>query len=420
MNRTNIVIGASSLALIALIAFQVKWMSDSRQLIEEQFNQKVNMAMGYAVDLLGEEQFIASCKPTGEACLPANTESCVVPGTENTFQVTTKNGASPESIVRALGIAMERYQIKMKYDISLSSSPNNILQTNLSQYACRLNPLKENDSELLVVSFPGREEYVYGKMKFMLIASFIILAFITSVFVLANYILLRQKRIQQMNKAFFSNMAHEFRTPLANINLANNLIRKVDDPGKREKYSSVVKEETKKLSGQIDRILQLSKLENGEYQLQKEQICVRSLLQSVIDDMDLQIKSKDAKVALHVDQNLGQIAGDKFHLNNAFRNLLENALKYSIEKPEIKVSVRPEREGILIQFEDNGIGIAKKDQSEIFEKYYRVDQGNIHDRKGFGLGLAYVKMIFDRHQGVINIFSELHKGTRFDLFLPAK
>jgi two-component system phosphate regulon sensor histidine kinase PhoR len=412
MNRTKIVIAASSLALLALIAFQVKWMTDSRHLIEEQFNQKVTMAMCYAVDLLGEEQFVATCK--------ANSETCVTPALDNTFQVSTKNGTDTDAIVRALDIAMDRFKIHIDYDISLANPPTDQLQKGIAGYSCMLNPLEEDKSELLVVSFPGKSAYVFSKMKFMIIASILILTLITLVFLLANFTLLRQKRMQKMNKAFFNNMAHEFRTPLANISLANNLLGKNTDPGKKARYTAVVKEETKKLANQVDRILQLSKLENGEYQLNKEAICLKQLLQSVIEDMDLQIKAKQAKVLLSVDKELATIEGDKFHLSNAFRNLLENALKYSADQPEIEVRVLQEEKGIAIQFEDNGIGIAKRDQKEVFEQYYRVDHGNIHDQKGFGLGLAYVKMILDRHRGAIKIFSELHKGTRFDLFLPAK
>jgi len=114
------------------------------------------------------------------------------------------------------------------------------------------------------------------------------------------------------------------------------------------------------------------------------------------------------------------LEGDKFHLGNAFRNLLENALKYSKDAPIINIAIEKSKEGLTVQFQDNGIGIAKKDQKEIFEKYRRVNQGDVHNQKGFGLGLAYVKMIVERHKGMIKIFSDLNKGTRFDLFLPVK
>lgn len=416
MNRTNIIIGASFLALVVLFAFQIKWMMDSRNLIEEQFNQKVNMAMCYAVEILSSEEGIASCNAPA---IPGNTNCSPIQEIENGFQFETKKQVAVATVEKALGIALNFYNVKMNYEVDVKSDYEFAIGGVRPKYSCTLNPLQKSNSNRMIVSFPGKEEYIFGKMKFMFFSSIIILTFLTIVFLLASYTMLRQRRMQRMNKDFFNNMAHEFRTPLANISLAGSLLsKKLNDP-KELKYLEVLRGESKKLAKQVDSILQLSKMENGEYKLRREQLCLKTLIQNVIDSMDLQIKEKKALINFEIEKGPIGLIGDKFHLGNAFRNLLENALKYSQDEPIIQIRLKKDSKGILIHFQDNGIGIAKKDQKDIFEKYYRVNQGNVHNEKGFGLGLAYVKMIIERHKGMINIFSDLNKGTRFDLFLPA-
>ncbi|MFT5167863.1 MAG: two-component system phosphate regulon sensor histidine kinase PhoR [Saprospiraceae bacterium] len=412
MNKTNVIIGALFLALIALFACQVKWMTDSRNLIEEQFDHKISMAMVYAVNLLGDGKFSPNCSVATATCLPVEEFT-------GGFQIEKRTGVDVPKVKAALAVALEFYQVKMNYEVEVADKQS-VIKESLAQYTCAIDPLQKNSSEYLVVSFPGKDQYVFGKMKFMLFSSIILLSFITLVFVLASYTMIRQRRIHQFNKEFFNNMAHEFRTPLANISLAGTLLSKKTKDPKEEKYLNVLKEESKKLAAQVDRILHLSKIENGEYELAKEELCLKDLIQSVIKDMELQIREKNAVINFNMDSDPTSFIGDRFHLGNAFRNLLENALKYSTINPEINISLKKDREGVLILFQDNGIGIAKKDQKEVFEKYYRVNHGNVHNQKGFGLGLSYVKMIIERHKGFIKIFSDLNKGTRFDLFLPAK
>lgn len=416
-NRSNLIIGASLLALLALIAFQVKWMTDSRNLIEEQFNQKVSMAMCYAVDMLGPDH--ASISKAISSCT-ANPNGCnAINNITDGFEVETSETIDVPVIKEALGMALSFYNVKMDYEVEISEKQQ-FTSGMLPKYSCSLNPTEKNDNHLLIVSFPGKQNYIFGKMKFMLFSSILILFVISTIFVLASYTILRQKRMHQMNKEFFNNMAHEFKTPLTNISLAGSLLLKNKNESKKEKYLKVVKEESSKLANQVERILQLAKLENGEYQLEKENLCIRNLIEDVIQEMDLQIKEKKARINFEIKTETTLMEGDKFHLRNAFRNLLENALKYSSESPEIDIQLESDQEGVKINFQDNGIGIAKKDQKDVFEKYHRVQKGNVHDQKGFGLGLAYVKMIVERHKGVIKIFSDLNKGTRFDLFLPAQ
>ena len=440
-NSTLYVIAASTLALIALIAFQVKWMSDSHRLIEEQFDEKVNLALCYAVSnaivespagcvtvekeensqinysfgnsfFSGNTNVIEppSCRPT-DTCLP------VTQGEED-FTMESSTPFVRSSLDSALEMAFTFYAVPLDYEMKIFEKENIKTSCTFPYYECALNPLEKNDKHVLSITFPEKENYIFGKLKFMFFSSIIILLFVTSVFIFANYILWRQKKIAQINTEFFNNMAHEFRTPLTNISLAKKLLsKKIVDPA-HHKYLGVIDEESRKLKDQIERVLHLSKLENGEYQLEKENVNANQLMQEVIQGMDIQIKEKNAQIIFNSKNENVLLQGDKFHLSNAFRNLLDNALKYSCANPKININIKNDNAGVMIQFEDNGIGICKKDQAEVFNKYQRVNNGDVHNQKGFGIGLAYVKMIVERHQGFIKIFSDLNKGTRFDLFLP--
>jgi two-component system phosphate regulon sensor histidine kinase PhoR len=207
-------------------------------------------------------------------------------------------------------------------------------------------------------------------------------------------------------------MTHELKTPIATISLAvdgisNPVIK--NDETKFNKYTSILKEENKKLNDHVERVLQMALLEKGELILDKKSVGLRSLLESCISTRQLQIQNKKATVVLNATEEV-TVNADEFHLQNAFTNLLDNALKYSGENCEIIISLN--KQGDII-FKDNGIGIDKIIQEKVFEKFYRAQGGNLHDVKGFGLGLSYVKSIIEAHGGTIELKSEKNKGSEF-------
>jgi len=409
-NRTTYVIGASTIALIALFILQVKWLSESRDLIEQQFDQKVRMALCFAVESLNGTKI--NCDPGIDSCLP-------VEEIAGAYQLSTPLDYELEVIDSTIAKAIVFYDINMEYEITILDKTSCISTGFFPQYCAPLSPIEQKNDHLISISFPGKTEYIMGKMKFMLISSVVILLFITLVFVFANYSLLKQKKIDEINRNLFNNMAHEFRTPLTNISLATRMLsRKIPDL-KGNRYLEVVSKESDRLKYQIERVLHLAKLENGAYQLDKEKLQIVDLIKEVVKDMDLQIKEKQAKVNLNIQTDDFFVLGDKFHLGNAFRNLLDNALKYSKNEAEIDITVKNNKAGILIHFQDNGIGISEKDQAIVFKRYKQSETIGSSNRNGFGLGLAYVKMIVEQHRGFVKVISELNKGCRFDLFLPA-
>lgn len=396
---------ASVLAVLALVVFQLTWMRYSRQLSEEIFNQRASMALCSTIEKYSD----------GAMCSRSNTTCCVIDAKANEF-------AGDNALARDSGFqttlrqALDFYQIDLDYQVSLSSEKPNRRNT----YQCAISlPSESGQPRFVNLIFPQKEAFVLGKMNFMVIATVLILLFIAAVLLLANWSLLKQKRLLQTNVDFFNNMAHEFRTPLTNIGLATNMFAKKHEAFKDNPMVEIIRRENAKLQQQVERVLQLASMENGDFALKKENLPVKDFLNAVREEMAIQIEERNASVSIGVVPEQLVVEGDRLHLSNVFRNLLDNALKYGGERPDIRIAASEHPKGVLISVQDNGIGIPAGQSSLIFEKFQRVSHGNLHEQKGFGLGLAYVKSMVNLHKGSVRMSSEPNCGTRFEVFLPS-
>lgn len=398
------------LGLFTLMAFQINWLTTSKKLIEDQFDQKVNLAMGSALTEFNARHKTELDIEEGEQCGDP----------ENYKYIPVKKGqisqADQVELEESLALYMTCYGIDEKYTINIFDKS---CEEGTGTYCCSINTqLGCNMDYKLGVSFQAKDEYLYDQMKFMIISSvliFILLAAI-SFFILAA--LVKQKRITENNIDFFNNTAHELKTPLTNISLALNLLTKKNSELKESRYAQIINSESKKLSGQIERVLFLSRMESGGYNLKKETVDLVSLLNDVTVNMSMITSERSGNITLNLPEKEVSILGDYYHLCNVFRNLIDNALKYCDKQPEITIDLKEEGNNVVLTFQDNGIGICPKDQQHIFEKFQRVNTGNIHDTKGFGIGLSYVKTVIEMHQGLINVVSDLNKGSQFKLVLP--
>ena len=404
-NKIKALIIAAAVVMMALVVLQAKWLLHAKNLNEEQFNQKVSMALCMTVTELGHGKSICSTpNPIPDFSLDAHLPKPI------------RTSVDEEALRTVLDKHLSLFDIPLDYEVAiqnnqtLSCSPN-------SPRCCSMMSVAGFEDDYLYVSFPNRTKYVLGKMGLMIGASIIILLFVSSILWLAISSLIQQKMIGERNKDFFNNMAHEFKTPLTNIKLAIGLLQKKATTTKEEHYAHIIRKEAGNLNHQVSRVLHLSNLEKGVYELSIEVLPLEVLVEEALEEMTMQIQNKQASVDLQIPTNL-TIKGDAFHLKNAFRNLIDNALKYSSQQPKLQIICQQKETGIHLLFEDNGIGIAKADQQLIFDKFQRVPTGNVHNQKGFGLGLAYVKKVIDLHKGFIKIISEVGKGSRFDLFIP--
>jgi two-component system phosphate regulon sensor histidine kinase PhoR len=234
-------------------------------------------------------------------------------------------------------------------------------------------------------------------------------------------IIIRQKRLSEVKTDFINNMTHELKTPISTISLSSELLMRIDlneDPEKIRKYAGIIYKENKRLENQVERVLNIAKLDKDKVVLNKENFDVHELLAEVKENFEFNQLNQGGKIELNCIAENYKIQADPVHLTNVVYNLLDNAVKYCITTPQIVLNTRNEKNLLVIEIADNGIGMKREDLKQIFEKFYRVPTGNIHNVKGFGLGLYYVKLIIDAHEGKIEVKSAVNKGTTFTIYLP--
>ncbi len=235
------------------------------------------------------------------------------------------------------------------------------------------------------------------------------------------YIIFKQKKISQIKTDFVNNMTHEFKTPIATISLATDSILSpviFNDKEKVKKFVNIIQEENSRLLNQVEKVLQIAKLDKRKIQLKIKKVNIHQLLDETIDHLELKLKDKNGKIIKKYNAKNPVIEGDETHLMNIFNNLFDNAIKYSIQNPEIFVETYNTKKGIEVIIKDKGIGMTRNEINHIFDKFYRVPTGNIHNIKGFGLGLAYVKTFVEAHKGKIIVKSTKDKGSEFKIYLP--
>lgn len=275
--------------------------------------------------------------------------------------------------------------------------------------------------DYLMIYFPFEIRFLLKQMFWIILISLIILMIIMFLFAYVIKIIYRQRKISEMKNDFINNMTHEIKTPISTISLACEAL--TDKDIKKNdilsgKYLNVINQENIRLGGIVEKILQTATLDKGELRLKKEKTDIHEILDNVINNTGIHVEVKDGKIVRDFRAKKTIMVVDKMHITNVFSNLIDNANKYSPKKPEIKITTENYSDGVRIIIEDNGIGISKENQKKIFEKLYRIPTGNIHDVKGFGLGLSYVKAIVEKHGGKISIDSELKKGSNFIVYLP--
>ncbi|MFT4679217.1 MAG: two-component system phosphate regulon sensor histidine kinase PhoR [Litorivivens sp.] len=293
-----------------------------------------------------------------------------------------------------------------------------------TEYSTSLFPGTEFSQEhTLGISFPDKDTYVLSSMAttFMLVIGFTLIMLFTFAFTV--YYIIRQKKISEMKTDFINNMTHEFKTPLATISLAADSIRHPEVSGDMERvdyYLDIIHDENKRLSAHVENVLQIARMEKEELKLNIGSVDLNELVQRVAASMELQVREKSGSIKTALEASSISVDGDQSHLYNAILNLVDNAIKYCKQAPMVSLSTHREGNEVLLEVVDNGIGMSKEVQSRIFKTFYRAQQGNLHEVKGFGLGLSYVKTIVDKHSGAIEVESTLGQGTRIRITLPLK
>jgi two-component system, OmpR family, phosphate regulon sensor histidine kinase PhoR len=216
-------------------------------------------------------------------------------------------------------------------------------------------------------------------------------------------------------------MTHEFKTPIATISLAVDSInnpRIIGDQARVSQYTGIIREENRRMNAQVEKVLQMALLDRNEIKLHRERLDLHTVIQTAVESIELQVEQRQGRISTDLRAEKRYVQGDEVHLVNVVRNLMDNANKYSTQQPHIQLQTWNDQRGIYLSVSDNGIGMDRETQRRIFEKFYRVPRGNVHDVKGFGLGLSYVKALLDAHGGSITVKSQPGKGSEFTIYLP--
>ena len=275
--------------------------------------------------------------------------------------------------------------------------------------------------QIIVLIVPNIKNIVLKQMRWMIIGAIFFTLLIISAFYITVSALLRQKKLSEIKNDFINNMTHELKTPLATISLAIDALKNekvIQDRSKMDYFSGIIKEENKRMNKHVETILQAAVMDRQEIQLSKQPLNVNMLIKEILGNYALQLQEKSGTSELHLNAKKDLISADPVHFRNVISNLIDNAVKYSKENLQIRITTSNTNRSLIIRFEDNGIGMSKETVRRIFEKFYRAHTGNIHNVKGFGLGLSYVKTMVTAHGGKIKVDSTLGKGSTFTLEIP--
>jgi len=417
----TIIVAMFTIALLGLLYSQWLWINKSYKLKEEQLDHRVDMALNDVID-----EFKRYKDTSLNAKIIIDEESIIEE------PKTILDIVQPEILDTLLAKYFLYHHIELDYGYAIvkSGCDSVIYKSTLykgtekgESYKACLSCLWQKEIFHLDVVLPGKSQFILmGFGSWILLSMFFVLI-VGASFWYTVHTFLKQKKISEMKNDFINNMTHEFKTPISTIQLTGEVLQKklADSADNNiKKYLEIILNENLRMRAQVERILQMAVLDKGGFNLKKAEFDIHELIQSTVDNLCLDFCEKSTNVDYHMEATNHDIKADKVHITNVIVNLVQNSIKYSNGLPEIKISTFNENGSLVMSVEDKGIGMGPDKIKHIFDKFYRIPMGNIHDVKGFGLGLFYVKTMVEAHGGNVRASSQLNKGSRFDVILPIK
>lgn len=417
-NRIRIVVILGFFSIVGIIIFQMYWVYKTFDTTENQFNQTVKVALYNVAEKMAE---------FNGAQLP--NKNPVKQVSSNYYVVDINDIIDANILDHYLKTEFEYSHINIDYEYAIYDCESNemlygnyVHTSDESQKRTSKHNFPKYDEYTYYfgIYFPSKTTYILNNMNIWIISSFVLITAI-GFFVYAIFIILRQKRLSEIQKDFINNMTHEFKTPISTISISADVLMDPEiksDPPRLSNYASIIKDQNYRLENQIEKVLQLARIEKRKMNLTLEDIDLHDTISNIVKTFTLNFKDNHGKIKLDLQANDPVIKADNQHLTNLVYNLLDNAVKFSKENPEIMIKTIQTDHEIKISFSDKGIGIDKKYIKKIFNKFFRIPTGNVYNVKGFGLGLNYVKNIVNAHNWKISVDSEPGKGSTFVIYIP--
>lgn len=424
------------LSLLGLIFFQILWIKSAKNIKDKQVEDNIVSAQFYAATILTQER---------NSLMPLTRKSDLLfPGDKlqmQYFKPSVIKRFSKDEIADIIRMGFNKFNLKdypFEFNVSVNAiNGDQVYSDNFYKYyldsannlnhVLALEPASGSNFENLVseeflsIIVPHQKSLIWKEMIWFILGSILFTLIITTAFFITIRTLLRQKKLSEIKSDFINNMTHEFKTPLATISLAVDALKNEKVAGDKEKtnyFTGIIKEENKRMNKQVETILQAALLDKQEVQLNLKKLAAHDLVVSALNNINLQVEEKGGKLEVDLGAEKDLILANEVHFTNLINNLLDNAVKYSKENLYIKLSTKNTGNQLKIIIEDNGIGMSKETLNRIFEKFYRAHTGNVHNVKGFGLGLSYVKTMVEAHHGTIKAESVLGKGSSFSITIP--
>ncbi|MAY83621.1 MAG: two-component sensor histidine kinase [Flavobacteriales bacterium] len=405
--------------IIGVFSFQIFWVRKAFDLQQRQFDQRVHVALSNVVEEVQRLNMDSSAlyQPVKQI-------------TSNYYLASTNDTLHPYVLERLLSEEFENRNLATEFEyvvydcftdsIVFGNSVDIEAEAKSLVYRTSNRDQWNRTSHYFGVYFPDKELYLARDMNIWIVSS-VFLLLVVIFFSYTIWVILRQKKLSEVRTDFINNMTHELKTPISTISLSTEALNNpaiAKDPDRLKNYTKIIKEETERLKGQVDKVLQMATLDKRRVELQKEKVNLHSIIEKTVSGFELILDANEAEIELSLKATKPYILGDEMHLTNILFNLIDNAIKYSDKKPQITVSTEDHKNGIYLRVKDNGIGMSREQQRHVFEKFYRVPTGDQHDVKGFGIGLNYVLKMVKQHNGRIQLRSEPKAGSTFKIFLP--
>lgn len=424
------VIALTVIALVGIVMVQYFWIGAAFKIQEDKFNQRFLTVRDQLEKTIKAD---SSLQKSLNTFISFHSDSSITPSTSLQSRVEDQLKVKVDSLFQKefTDISYEFGLVKHHHNID-SSKKENVLFSTMEGTKTNISALLKSRYKTCKCLtegqyhfnfyFPNKNHFIAAQIWEMLGLSILCILLVVGCFAYTIITIRKQKKLAQIKNDFINNMTHELKTPIFSISVASKALgnsKEISQSKKLNKYLNLIKNENKRLQRQVNKVLQMALVDADKSHIEKQEIDLHALIQRVVKNFELILSNQNGAVHFNLNATKHVIRADETHLSNIIHNLIDNAIKYSKNQPDITITTTNKKDGVSFSITDNGIGMNSKTKKHIFDKFYRAQTGDIHDVKGFGLGLSYVKDIVEAHEGWIKLKSKPHQGSKFTIFLPA-